>query len=721
MADIIQLLPDSIANQIAAGEVIQRPASAVKELLENAIDAGASSIKLILKDAGKALIQVIDDGCGMSETDARMSFERHATSKIRVADDLFNIRTMGFRGEALASIASIAQVELKTRRNPDELGTKIVIEGFELKLQEPCQTPAGTSFSIKNLFFNVPARRNFLKSNTVEFRHIMDEFERVALANPSVFFSLHHNGQEVFHLPAGNLRQRIVGVFGKDTNKKLVPVGEDTEAVRLSGFVGKPEFSKKTRGEQFFFVNNRFIKSQYLNHAVQAAFEDLIPRDGFPMYFIFIEIDPARIDINVHPTKQEIKFDDERLVYNYLKVAVRHALGQNAVTPTLDFETDPSLMNNYTIPKSSLNRTNFEFQKNTPLSVASSLAMTSTSKSGQFEKTKNDLNFKKPSSLERSNLDNWQKLYEGLSFTESEDRGKTGFDPNFDPNFDPTFDSNFETNNNANNEEGIPADFDFSQYFQGTSNNDFGTQNFPKGFQNDDIYDGFGGNDTGVLTIESRFETPKNAPELGENIRQDGQKEGQNNVFSKQQREPYQIHHSFIVSHIKSGFLLIDQQAATERILYERYLNQLSHRDSATQTQLFPKTVNFSPSDAALLKDMLLEINQLGFDVQDFGNGAFIVHGLPSDWQGSRDEQKILENLLEQYKNEVDVSLNNAERIAASMARSAATRRGTPLSIREMMELIDQLFACAMPFKSPNGRNCFISYSIEDLTKQFLA
>lgn len=706
MADIIQLLPDSIANQIAAGEVIQRPASAVKELLENAIDAGASSIKLILKDAGKALIQVIDDGCGMSETDARMSFERHATSKIRVADDLFNIRTMGFRGEALASIASIAQVEMKTRRNPDELGTKIVIEGFELKGQEPCQTPAGTSFSIKNLFFNVPARRNFLKSNTVEFRHIMDEFERVALANPSVFFSLHHNGQEVFHLPAGNLRQRIVGVFGKDTNKKLVPVGEDTEAVRLSGFVGKPEFSKKTRGEQFFFVNNRFIKSQYLNHAVQAAFEDLIPRDGFPMYFIFIEIDPARIDINVHPTKQEIKFDDERLVYNYLKVAVRHALGQNAVTPMLDFETDRGLMNNYAIPKSALNRTNFEFDKNTTPSVQ-------TSKSGQFEKTKNDLNFKKPSSLERSNLENWQKLYEGLSFTESDATNKTGFDPNFDPNF--------EANNSANNEEGIPADFDFSQYFQGTTNNDFGSQNFPKGFQNDNEYGGFNGNNASVLTIESRFETPKNTPELGEDIGSEGQNEAQTSVFSKQQREPYQIHHSFIVSHIKSGFLLIDQQAATERILYERYLNQLSHRDSATQTQLFPKTVNFSPSDAALLKDMLLEINQLGFDVQDFGKGAFIVHGLPSDWRGSRDEQKILENLLEQYKNEVDVSLNNAERIAASMARSAATRRGTPLSIREMTELIDQLFACAMPFKSPNGRNCFISYSIEDLTKQFLS
>ncbi len=525
----------------------------------------------------------------------------------------------------------------------------------------------------------------------------MDEFERVALANPSVFFSLHHNGQEVFHLPAGNLRQRIVGVFGKDTNKKLVPVGEDTDAVRLSGFVGKPEFAKKTRGEQFFFVNNRFIKSQYLNHAVQAAFEDLMPRDSFPMYFVFIEIDPARIDINVHPTKQEIKFDDERLVYNYLKVAIRHALGQNAVTPMLDFETDPSMMNNYAIPKTAVNRTEFNFAKSATPSV-------STSKSGQFEKTKNDLNFKKPSSLERSNLDNWQKLYEGLSLVEPVNGDK----------------NDVET---TTNEEGIPSDFDFSQYFQSPTNNDFGTKNFPKGFQNDNDNDGEGnGYESDMLTFESRFETERPAPELGDSFEannRDAIEKG--NVFSKQQREPYQIHHSFIVSHIKSGFLLIDQQAATERILYERYLTQLSNRDSATQTQLFPKTVSFSPSDSAILKDMLPEINQLGFDVQDFGNGAFIVHGLPSDWQGSRDEQRILENLLEQYKNEIDMTLNNAERIAASMARSAATRRGTPLSIREMTELIDQLFACAMPFKSPNGRNCFISYSLEDLTKQFLS
>ena len=638
MIDIIQLLPDSIANQIAAGEVIQRPASAVKELLENAIDAGASTIKLILKEAGKTLIQVIDDGCGMSETDARMSFERHATSKIRHADDLFNIRTMGFRGEALASIASIAQVELRTRRRTDELGIKIAIEGFELKSQEPCQCPAGTNFQVRNLFFNVPARRNFLKSNTVELRHVMDEFERVAMANPSVFLSLHHNGQEIFHLPAGNLRQRIVGLFGKDTNKKLVPVEEQTDVVNITGFVGKPEFSKKTRGEQFFFVNTRFIKSQYLNHAVQAAFDDLLPKDSFPTYYIFIEIDPSRIDINVHPTKQEIKFEDERIVYNYLKVAVRHALGQSAITPMLDFDQEQGLGQSYTIPRNAVRSQDSRGQFET--------------RQSNFEQVKNDLNFKKPSTLERSNLENWEKLYEV-----------------FDVKVTETIEHQEFTHDTENLQ--------------------------PEGE---------------TLTFQSNFETSEPPYMLDDT-------EGS---FSKQQRDPYQIHSSYVVSHIKSGFLLIDQQAASERILYEKYLTLLEEKQVSTQAQLFPKTLYFSPNDAAILKEILPEINHLGFDVQEFGNDTYIVHGLPSDWMHYKDEQKVIESLLEQYKTEVDFQLNVSERIARSMARSAAVKRGTPLSNREMQELIDQLFACAMPFKSPTGRNCFISFDLEDLQKQFL-
>ncbi len=343
MADIIQLLPDHVANQIAAGEVVQRPASVVKELLENAIDADATLIKLIVKDAGKTLIQVIDNGKGMSTTDARLSFERHATSKIKSAEDLFSINTKGFRGEALASIAAIAHVELKTKQEQDELGTQITIEGSDVTAQNVVVTPKGTSISVKHLFFNIPARRNFLKSNTVETRHIIDEFHRVALTHPAIAFAMYHNGSEVFHLPESKTRQRIVNIFGGKTNEKLVPVEETTEVLKISGFVGKPEFSKKSRSEQFFFVNNRFIKSAYLNHAINAAYDGLLRDGNQPAYFLNLTVDPKSIDINIHPTKTEIKFDDEHTLYAILRSSVKHSLGQFNIAPVLDFEYDTNL------------------------------------------------------------------------------------------------------------------------------------------------------------------------------------------------------------------------------------------------------------------------------------------------------------------------------------------------------------------------------------------
>lgn len=614
MADIIQLLPDAIANQIAAGEVIQRPASVVKELLENSIDAGSSNIKLIIKDAGKSLIQIIDNGCGMSETDARMCFERHATSKIRQAKDLFAIRTMGFRGEAMASIAAIAHVELKTRRQSDELGIRIAVEGSEVKSQEVCQCAAGTSISVKNLFYNVPARRNFLKSNSVEMRHILDEFQRVAIAHPDIFFSLHHNNSEVFHLPEGNLRQRIVGIFGNTWNKKLVPINEETDVLKITGFVGKPEFAKKTRGEQLFYVNQRFIKSGYLNHAIMGAYEDILPKDTFPLYVVFLEIDPARIDINVHPTKQEIKFDDERLVYNYLKVAIRHALGQYSITPTLDFDQEVNF-STYT-PKSEgstdRNFTKADSKVNTPD------------------------NFRKPSNpLDNSNLKNWEKMYEGLG----------------------AFDKEEESTNQE------------------------------------------------PLTIESQW---------SDNLPQD--KHGD---FTKEQKAPYQIHATYIVSQIKSGFLLIDQQAAHERILYERYLTALEDQEPSTQKELFPKTITVSTADAEVLKSIGAQINALGFDLQEFGTNTFVMHGVPADLPAGYDEQKIIENLLEQYKNNLDLKIGIHDNIARSMARSAAIKKGQKMAPLEMQELIDQLFACSLPYKSPNGKNCFITFELEDLIKQF--
>ena len=342
-ASIIQLLPDHVANQIAAGEVVQRPASVVKELLENAVDAKSTDIKLIVKDAGKTLVQVIDNGLGMNTTDARLCFERHATSKIRKAEDLFDLHTKGFRGEALASIAAIAHVELKTKQDQEELGTHIIIEGSKLVTQDVAVLPKGTSFAVKNLFFNIPARRNFLKSETVEFRHVMDEFQRVAMAHPSISFTLMHNGSELYNLPSSNYRQRIVNIFGGKTNEKLVPVSEDTELIKISGFVGKPEFAKKSRGEQFFFVNDRYIKSAYLHHAIMSAYEGLLKEGNQPSYFLYLQVPPHTIDINIHPTKTEIKFDDEHSLYAILRSAVKHSLGQFNVAPVLDFERDANL------------------------------------------------------------------------------------------------------------------------------------------------------------------------------------------------------------------------------------------------------------------------------------------------------------------------------------------------------------------------------------------
>lgn len=363
MADIIQLLPDHVANQIAAGEVVQRPASVVKELLENAIDADATHIKLLIKDAGKTLVQVIDNGVGMSVTDARLSFERHATSKIKTADDLFNLHTKGFRGEALASIAAIAHVELKTKQEQDEVGNNLIIEGSNVVSQEVIVTPKGTSIAVKNLFFNIPARRNFLKSNTVELRHIIDEFNRVALAHPKISFAMYNNGSETFNLPISNYKQRIVNIFGHKTNERLVPVEEKTEVLTISGFVGKPEFAKKTRGEQYFFVNNRFIKSAYLNHAIVSAFDGLLKNGIHPSYFLNLTVKPQTIDINIHPTKTEIKFDDEHTLYALLRSAVKHSLGQFNIAPVLDFDRDATLDTPYDYSKASANSPNIEVDR----------------------------------------------------------------------------------------------------------------------------------------------------------------------------------------------------------------------------------------------------------------------------------------------------------------------------------------------------------------------
>lgn len=626
MADVINLLSDAIANQIAAGEVVQRPASVVKELLENAVDAGSTEIRLFIKDGGHTLIQVVDNGCGMTETDARMSFERHATSKIKTADDLFRIRTMGFRGEALASIAAVAQVEMKTRRKPDETGTYISIEGSKLITQEVCSTPAGTSFSVKNLFFNVPARRNFLKSPPVEMKHILDEFQRVALANPDIFFTLQHNQTEIYHLPSSNLRQRIINIFGKNNNDKIIPIDEETDLVKIFGFVGKPEFSKKTRGEQMFFVNNRFVKSGYLHHAVMLAYEDLLPKEHFPFYTIYLDIDASKIDVNVHPTKQEIKFEDEKLIYQLIRVAVRHALGQFTITPMLDFDPSSNIDNRLKTDSSHFAQhiTNERYLEE----------KSSYKPSSSTYKTSNE------------NLKNWQSLYEELT-----------------PNQD---------------------------FFSIDNQSQFGYDN-PKS-----------------ITIQSNIEENDESTIVLKN------------GFNKHHKEPYQIQNSYIVSHIKSGFLLIDQQFAHERILYERFLNSIGTQNIGTQKQLFPKAVSLNAADAEVLRYIMIEIEALGIEIQEVEDNRFVIHGLPSDQKEGVDEQALIESLVEQFKYNLDLNISLKDCIAKSMAKSASIKRGQSLSIKEMNALIDQLFACEIPYKSPNGHHCFITYDIEDLKKQFL-
>jgi len=604
MRDIIQLLPDSIANQIAAGEVVQRPASAVKELMENSIDAGAKTIKLIVKDAGKNLIQVIDDGQGMTATDARMSLERHATSKIRRAEDLFTILTMGFRGEALASIAAVAQVEIKTRPADEELGTLLVVEGSDVKRQEPVACEKGTNICVKNLFYNIPARRNFLKSNPVELKHIIEEFQRLALASPDISFLMLQSDEVVYDLPPGKLSQRIVNLFGKSYQEQLAACQEETTMVKLTGYVGKPDFARKTRGEQFLFVNRRFIRSNYLHHAIMNAFEGLLPENSFPFYVLFIEIDPKHIDVNVHPTKTEIKFDDERAVYAVVRSAVRQAIGAHNLTPGLDFDSDVNII-------SKLN--------NAP----------PHSKEVYFDE-------RFSTALHRSNHDNWEKLFEG--------------------EFESKLMKPAET---------IPP----------------------------------------VQTL--RFESALNArPES----------------LPAEEKTLFQLHLRYIVKQVKSGMMIIDQQAAHERILFERFQEQVKHKSAQSQQSLFPQAITFSAPDFALVLEMQKEIEALGFRFEVFGKNTVLINGVPPSLsaKGGGHEKEIFEGLIEQFKaNQAELAIPIQENLARSLARRSGIKTGQRLSREEMQSLIDSLFACSTSNYTPDGRPTFFIFELGKIESYF--
>ena len=596
MPDIIRLLPDSIANQIAAGEVVQRPASAVKELIENSLDAGATSIKLIVKEAGKVLIQVIDNGIGMSQTDARMSLERHATSKIRTADDLFRLRTMGFRGEALASIAAVAQLELKTRQAHEDLGTQLLVEGSEIKSQGPVACEKGTAISVRNLFFNIPARRNFLKANPVEMRHVIEEFQRLALAHPHVAFALYHSDDLVYELPPSKLSQRIVSLFGKSFQGQLAACQEETALLKVTGYIGRPEAARKTRGEQFIFVNQRYIRNNYLSHAVTSAFEGLLPDNSFPFYVLFVEIDPKHVDVNVHPTKTEIKFDDERAVYAVVKAAVKLALGVHNLAPAIDFKSDINIVN-----KLSQNITNEQYFNE------------------QFS-----------TSLNRSNLQNWEKIFEEA----------------------PSNSKLFQKTEPAN-------------------------------------------------TL--RFESSLNQAET-ENEKETG------TIF--------QLQNKYIVRTVKAGLMIIDQQAAHERVLFEKYSARLNGGAGNSQQSLFPQTILLSPADFALVMEIESELVSLGFLFEVFGKNTLLVQGVPTGCGAN--EKELLEGLVEQFnKNQSELELPLNDNLAMSLAKRTAVKSGQKLAMEEIQSIVEGLFACSKPNFSPDGRPTFFTFETSKIESYF--
>jgi DNA mismatch repair protein MutL len=593
MADIISLLPDHVANQIAAGEVIQRPASVVKELLENAIDAKATKIQLLINGAGKTLIQVIDNGIGMSATDVRLAFERHATSKIKSADDLYSITSKGFRGEALASIAAIAHVEVHTKNADDEIGNCLIISGTDVEKQEVSVVTQGTSIAVKNLFYNVPARRNFLKSDQVELRHIIDEFHRVALTHPEIRFTFLQNGSELFDLPISNHRKRIANIFGNKIEEKLIPVEEMTSVAGIEGFVVKPEFAKKSRGQQFFFVNHRFIKSSFLHHAVAAAFEGLLRDQYKPGYFIYIQIDPKTIDINIHPTKTEIKFEDEQNLYAIIKSMVKHSLGMFQAAPVLDFDRDPSLDTPYALQQK-------------PPTEAPAIEVDSSFNPFQTS----------GKNTSRKAMTSWESLYSGLDFPAM-----------------PT-----------------PSDEELK---------------------------------LAVDHVSKVFQWLK----------------------------------KYIITPTRSGLLVIDQQRAHQRILYEQFLKSITDKILASQQLIFPKSVELSPQHRIFYEELEENLKAMGF-VVTLQDGNLSITGVPVHCDGQQLDQ-LFEDIFSSIEDPAVERFSQGDYLAKVMSKSLCIKPNTPLTVLEQQALVDDLFACKDSLTCPFNRQIFITLDKEELEKKF--
>lgn len=616
MSDVIRLLPDSVANQIAAGEVIQRPASIVKELVENAIDAEASNIYVLVTDAGKTCIQVIDDGKGMSETDARLSFERHATSKIREASDLFALRTMGFRGEALASIAAVAQVELKTRPASEEVGTKIVIAGSKFESQEVVSCPKGSNFSVKNLFFNIPARRKFLKANSTELSNILAEFERIALVNPDVSLSLYSNDAEVFNLPASSLRQRILSVFGKKLNQQLLTVDVDTTMIKVSGFVAKPETSRKKGMHQYFFVNGRYMRHPYFHKAVMDAYEQLIPAGDQITYFLYFEVDPANIDVNIHPTKTEIKFENEQAIWQILAAAVKESLGKFSAVPSIDFDT----VDMPDIPA---------FEQAAPV------------ESPKVHYNSDYNPFKSSASYSRPSV-NWENLYGGLQKA----------DTHIEPDTTDHFSDSVRT-------ESAETGSVFSSAFNNTDH-----------------------------AVEKA-------------------------------NQHLQIKGRYILTSVKSGLMIIDQHRAHVRILFDRYITQITNRQGEGQRVLFPEIIQLPASEVVVLEGIMDDLSAVGFELTNLGGGSFAVNSIPSGVEGLNPVQ-LVRNMVHtamEKGNDVKEEIQNV--LALTLSKAAAIVYGQVLTPDEITGLVDNLFACETPNYTPDGSVVISTIKDDDINKLF--
>lgn len=656
MNDIIQLLPDSVANQIAAGEVIQRPASVIKELVENSIDAGATLINVVCVDSGRTSIQVTDNGKGMSETDARLSFERHATSKIRQADDLFNLHTMGFRGEALASIAAVAQVELRTRRPDDDLGTALTIAGSRFVSQEPVQCPVGCNFTISNLFYNVPVRRKFLKSNTTELNNIVTAFERIALVYPDVAFTLYNNQTELYNLKAGGLRQRIVDVIGKKINQHLLPIDIDTTMCKISGFVGKPESARKKGARQFFFVNGRYMKHPYFHKAIMTAYERLVPEGEQIPYFIYFTVNPTDIDVNIHPTKTEIKFENEQTVWQILTAAVRDAVGMFNDVTAIEFDT--------------------EGQPDIPALGAMPQADISAPKV-QYNPAYNPFN--EPSAQHSSAApDNWEQLYEGLSSAHSRQQSAPSL---FGNNTGGVIQSRSNVANKPFADNGIVLSKGFSK---------------PDGLNAESA-------EFNALSADTDMLSASTEP----------------SPLEEKSPTHYQYKGRYIMTSVKSGLMIVDQYRAHTRILYEGYIEQMQKRRPSSQKPLFPDTIHFSASDKVVVEAVMPELQNIGFELTPNEEGDYTITAVPSGLDGL-DYVALVQDLVASAREKTTSAIDDINHsIALELARNAAVTYGQVLTNAEMENIVNSLFACSNFSYTPDGKKILTMLRQTDLEQLF--